>query len=186
LSSSSSSGLPDHVSNAFAPEHPAQYPAGYPRRPHEGRDHPVPVSCCVSAAGVCFLVILFPLGSWAFLAVGSPDRDPDPGRVTAFRTHKMRPGRAPSIAHGRWCSSRQTTITGLHLAYLNAVSLHRATTPINSRLRMTSHRRGFKQFARPIFRSPVASGWIASSPAFLGLRTPRLLAAHAEDGDGSN
>ncbi len=31
------------------------------------------VSCWLSAAGVGFLVILFPPGSWAFLTVGLPD-----------------------------------------------------------------------------------------------------------------
>ena len=36
--------------------------------------HRVPVSRCLSAAGVRFLVILCPLGSWAFLAVGLPAR----------------------------------------------------------------------------------------------------------------
>ena len=35
----------------------------------------VPVSCCLSAAGVGFMVILCPLGSWAFLTVGLPALD---------------------------------------------------------------------------------------------------------------
>jgi hypothetical protein len=30
------------------------------------------VSCCLSATGVCFSVILFPPGDWALLTVGSP------------------------------------------------------------------------------------------------------------------
>jgi hypothetical protein len=33
-------------------------------------------------------------------------RRPDPGGVTAFRTHEQRPGWAPSIPRGRRCSSR--------------------------------------------------------------------------------
>ena len=80
------------------------YPAGYPRRPREGRDHLASVSRCVSAAGVRFLVILCPPGNWAFLTVGLPDLSPDPDGVSTFRTHKTRSGRAPSIARGRWCS----------------------------------------------------------------------------------
>jgi hypothetical protein len=32
----------------------------------------VPVSRCLSAAGVGFMAILCPLGSWAFLTVGLP------------------------------------------------------------------------------------------------------------------
>ena len=35
-----------------------------------------PVSCCLSAAGVGFMVILCPLGSWAFLTVGLPVLEP--------------------------------------------------------------------------------------------------------------
>ena len=69
-----------------------------------------------------------------------------PNGVSTFRTLKTRSGRAPSIARGRWCSSRPTTIIGLRLAYLNAVSLHRATTSIDARLCFTSPQRGFKQF----------------------------------------
>jgi hypothetical protein len=33
----------------------------------------VPVSCCLSAAGIRFSVIRFPPGGWAFLTVGLPD-----------------------------------------------------------------------------------------------------------------
>ena len=38
-----------------------------------GASRHVPVSCCLSAAGIRFSVIRFPPGSWAFLAVGLPD-----------------------------------------------------------------------------------------------------------------
>ena len=40
----------------------------------------VPVSRCLSATGIRFLVILFPPGTWAFLAVGLPGTAwrPDP------------------------------------------------------------------------------------------------------------
>ena len=62
----------------------------------------VPVSCCLSAAGVGFMVILCPLGSWAFLTVGLPvpDLGPDPNGVVTLRTHEMRPGWVPSVPRG--------------------------------------------------------------------------------------
>jgi hypothetical protein len=47
----------------------------------EGGGHQVPVSRCVSAAGVRFSVIRFPPGGWAFLTVGLPDTP-----AGAFRT----------------------------------------------------------------------------------------------------
>jgi hypothetical protein len=86
------------------------------------------VSCCLLAAGFCFLIILCPPRNWALLTVGLPDQGPDPDGVSTFRTLKTRPGRAPSIARGRWCSSRPTTSTGLHPAHHNAMSLNPATT----------------------------------------------------------
>jgi hypothetical protein len=53
--------------------------------------------------------------------------DPDPDGVSTFRAHKLRPGWAPSIARGRWCSSRPTTIIGLRLSHHSDLSLHPAT-----------------------------------------------------------
>ena len=53
---------------------------------------------------------------------------PDPDGVSTLRTLKTRPGRAPSIARGWWCSSRPTTSIGLHPAHHNAMSRNRATT----------------------------------------------------------
>jgi hypothetical protein len=100
-------------------------------------------------------------------------RPTDPDGVSTFRTHKTRPGRAPSIARGRWCSSRPATITSLHPAHHSAVSLHRATTSITARLRLTSHQRGFKQFAHPIFPSPGTPGWIRSAFGFPPSFAPR-------------
>jgi hypothetical protein len=64
------------------------------------------VSRRLSATGIRFSAILFPPGSWALLTVGLPAGWPDPGGVTAFRTHEQRPGWAPSIPRGRRCSSR--------------------------------------------------------------------------------
>jgi hypothetical protein len=151
----------------------------------EGADRPVVVSRCLSAAGVGFLVILFPPGSSAFLTVGLPARGLDRDGVSTFRTLKTRPGRAPSIARGRWCSSRPTTIIGLRLAHLSAVSLHRATASITARLCLTSHQRGFKRFARPVFPSPVTSRRIAGPSAFPRASHPAITRSARRGGDGS-
>jgi len=58
----------------------ARYPAGYPKRPPGGGGHPVPVSRCVSAAGVRFSVIRCPPRDSALLTVGLPDPRPGPRR----------------------------------------------------------------------------------------------------------
>ena len=50
-----------------------------------------------TGAGALHHVDLYP-GSWVFLTVDLPDLDPEPDGVTTFRTLKMRPGKAPSIA----------------------------------------------------------------------------------------
>ena len=73
MSSSSSSGSHLTTSALFrAGSRGSVSEAGYPRRSRGGRGHRVPVSRCVSAAGVRFLVILCPPRSWASLAVGLP------------------------------------------------------------------------------------------------------------------
>src|SRR5450755_581169 len=53
--------------HAFASEHQARYPVGYPRRPPGGGGHRASVSRRVSATGIRFSVILFPPGSWPSL-----------------------------------------------------------------------------------------------------------------------
>jgi len=54
----------------------------------------VPVSCCLSAAGIGFMVILCPLGSWAFLTVGLPVLEPRDRTPTGLpRCAPMRCGR---------------------------------------------------------------------------------------------
>jgi len=108
---------------------------------------------------------------------------PDLDGVSTFRTHKTRPERAPSIARGRWCSSRPTTIIGLRPPHHSGMSLNPATTSITAELRLTSHQRGFKQFARPVFPSP-ADPWMDQGRLRLSpeLRTPPLRATHVGAG----
>jgi hypothetical protein len=87
------------------------------------------VSCCLSATGIRFSVILFPPGSWALLTVGLPNLGSDPDRVSAFRMHELRPGWAPSIPRGQRCSPGPRRLTARRLPLLCGQSLSPATHP---------------------------------------------------------
>jgi hypothetical protein len=93
---------------------------------------------------------------------------PDPDGVTAFRTHEQRPGWAPSIPQGRRCSSRPIVARGRRLPLRSGQSLHPTYFP-STGSRLTRHQRGFKQFTRPVFPSPVAT---RMERAALGLFVP--------------
>ena len=110
-------------------------------------------------------------------------KGPDPDGVSTFRTHQTRPGRAPSIARGRWCSSRPTTIIGLRLSHPSDLSLRPATTthpceaPLSRAINEGSSDSPVRSSPR---RWPLdGTGALGLSP---GLRTPRSLAAHARAG----
>ena len=108
--------------------------------------------------------------------------------VSAFRTHELRPGWAPSVPRGRRCSSR----TGATTRPAPAASQRPVPPP-----RKPSHRRGSclnqastkgsHVFARPVFPSPVAT---RMERAALGLspelRTPptRSRTTHVGEGTG--
>src|SRR5450755_3536790 len=144
--------------HAFASEHQARYPVGYPRRPPGGGGHRASVSRRVSATGIRFSVILFPPGSWALLAVGLPDETfrPDPDGVPVFRTRELRSGWVPSLPRGRRCSSRPSSLLDRRLPLFGGQSLHPAPTSHRTGLGLTRHQRGFKQFTRPTV--PLACG----------------------------
>ena len=93
---------------------------------------------------------------------------PDPDGVTAFRTHQQRPGWAPSRPQGRRCSSRPIVARGRRLPLGSGQSLHPAYVP-STGSRLPRHQRGFKQFTRPVFPSPVAT---RLERAALGLFVP--------------
>jgi hypothetical protein len=135
------------------------------------------VSCCLSATGIRFSVIRFPPGGWALLTVGLPASDccRDPDGVTAFRTHELQSGWAPSGPRGQRCSRRPRRLKAGRLPLRNGRSLHPAPALHHTGLRITRHQRGFKQFARPIFPSPVTA---RMERAALGLE-PR--ASHPAD-----
>ena len=112
------------------------------------------VSCCLSATGVRFSVILFPPGSWALLTVGLPNTPkarPDPDGVTPFRTHEQRPGRAPSKPRGQRCSPRPRRLPAGRRPHHSGQSLHPAALPID-RGRITRHSEGSRN--SPVRSSP--------------------------------
>ena len=65
-------------------------------------------------------------------------------------------------------------------------SLHPATTSHPAGPHITRHQRGFKQFTRPVFPSPVAPGWNRSPWAFPRASNPAGSAptTHVEVGTG--
>ena len=147
----------------------------------------VPVSRCLSATGIRFLVILCPPGNWAFLAVGLPVLlpGPDPNGVATFRAHELRPGGCPLYPGD--CGAR--TAGRSSPAAARRLAAARPCTPVQQPTTGGFLSRGIikgsRSFTRPAFPSPVAPGWNGSPRAFPpGLHTPPLPAAHAGVGTG--
>ena len=66
----------------------------------------LPLSRCLSAAGIRFLGVLFPPRNWASFTVGLPPRHSDmadPDGVSTFRAREIWPGRVPSVLRRRRC-----------------------------------------------------------------------------------
>jgi hypothetical protein len=63
------------------------------------------LSCCLSAAVICFLAVLFPPQVSAFLTVRLPVASPpDCDGVSLFHTAEIRPVSGASYTPGPWCS----------------------------------------------------------------------------------
>ncbi len=99
---------------------------------------------------------------------------PDPDGVAPFRTHELRPDWVPSEPRGQRCSSRPRRLPVGRRPHPSSQSLHPAALPTD-RGRITRHQRGFTQFTRPVFPSPVTA---RMEQAALGLE-PR--ASHPAD-----
>ena len=146
----------------------------------------VPVSRCVSAAGVRFSVIRFPPRDWALLTVGLPGKTfcPDLDGVTAFRTHELRPGWVPPITRGQVVLARPGRLPDRHPPLPSGQSLNPATTSHHARLSFTGHQQGFTHVhpsGLPLARAPgVEPATLRLSPE---LRTPPSPAAHVRGGD---
>ena len=110
-----------------------------------GAGHNVPVSWCLSAAGIGLLVVLCPLGTWAFLAVGLPVlvTGPDPNGVATFRTHEMRSGWVPSLPRGQRCPHGRPLVFGRRLPHRNGKVPGPQSCSHRLGLEITRHHRGF-------------------------------------------
>ena len=96
-----------------------------------------------------------------------------PRRVTAFRTHELRPGWVSSKPRGRRCSSRtegraQPAPAALPRPVLRPVLAHPSCG-----LPFARHQRGFTRFTRPVCPSPVAAGMERPPLGFPRGFTPR-------------
>jgi len=114
------------------------------------------VSRCLSATGIRFSAILFPPGGWALLAVGLPANDRTPtGLPRSARTSRDQGGRPLDPGdHGAHPDRGDYRPGACRFTAASPCTRH---TSHRQGLRLTRHQRGFKQFARPVFPSPVAA-----------------------------
>jgi hypothetical protein len=80
-----------------------------------------------------------------------PTACPDPDGVSPFRTHELRPARAPSKPRGQRCSPRPRRLPAGRRPHLSSQSLHPAALPID-RGRITRHSEGSRN--SPVRSSP--------------------------------
>ena len=125
------------------------YPAGYPESSAGGTDQHIPVSRRVSAAGICFSVILFPPRGWALLRFGLPDLSPDLDGVPVFRTRELQPGWVPSLPRGRRCSTRSSRVLDRRLPLFGGQSFHPRHQQSIDEGPITRHQRGFTRCGSP-------------------------------------
>ena len=114
------------------------------------------VSRCLSATGIRFSVILFPPGSWALLTVGLP------AKAGPRRGYHVPHARAATGMGALWTPGT-TVLTPTEATTGRAPAASQRPVPAPRQTshrqgsRLTRHQRGFKQFARPVFPSPVAA-----------------------------
>jgi hypothetical protein len=103
-----------------------------------------------------FSVVLFPPGSWALLTVGLPANDRTPtGLPRSARTSYDRDGRPLYPGDGGAHPGQRRLPAGACRFAAASPCIPPYFPSAGSRL--TRHQRGFKQFARPVFPSPVAA-----------------------------
>jgi hypothetical protein len=103
-----------------------------------------------------------------------PRAHPDLDGVTAFRTRELRPGWVPPLPRGRRCSPGQVvSLTGA----CRSATASPCTPPHfpSTGFCFTRHQRGFTQFTRPVFPSPVAARMERAPLGFPPSFAPRRL-----------
>jgi hypothetical protein len=156
--SSAKAHLP--MSARFHARAPARYPASYTNR-SAGADRPRPLSCRLSAAGLRFLGILYPPGTWAFVTSGLPPPTngvADPDGVSVFRTHETRLGLGAPCTPGTVVSTRPHSILGRHRPPSNGPApCHPGFSDPPQDVQLTRHQRGFTGI-HPMPSLPLACG----------------------------
>ena len=152
-----------------------------------GADHRVPVSRCLSAAGIRFSG--HPVARWGIQpssrSAYRAQRRPDPVGVATFRTRKMRPDWVPPRPRDGGAHPAASTPSAGACRFSTASPPHPATTSHLRGSTMTRHHRGFTHVhppGLPLTRGPR----MEREPFGLnpGLRTPQLPTTHAEAGTG--
>ena len=129
------------------------------RRPLGGVATSPVVSCRLSATGISFLGILFPLGL-QLSSRSAYQAMPGPRRGSHVPHAQDSTGVGALCIPGRWCSPGWSTFSSRHPPPSQAASpLLRNPIPSDRRWTITGHHRGFTYFTRPAFPSPVVPGW---------------------------
>ena len=122
----------------------------------------LPLSCCLSAAGIRFLGVLFPPGDWAPLTVGLPAAPRRRRRtLTGFpRSARMRYGRAgcPLYPGGDGVPRGHRDVRGRRLPPCNGWPLPPRYCQPTRDVRLTRHQQGFRVIHPSAFPSPVTPG----------------------------
>src|ERR1700730_575298 len=173
---------------AFAPGHPARYPASYAGPPSRGLEYRAPVSCRLSAAGLRFLGILFPPGNYAIVPSVLP------AAVTSARTQTGLPRSAQSrrartrvlsFPRDQWCSHGRHNLRDRHLPLLHGTGpAPRHSSHLSGGVDNEASTRvhAVHPSGLSLARGP---GWIENRLGFFpGLHTPQLPATHARAGTG--
>ena len=175
-------GSPDHVSTLSGPGTRPVSGQLY-ETTGGGAGHHVPVSCCLSAAGIRFSVIRCPLGDWAFLTVGLPgDKARTPTGLS--RSTHTRYDRGGCLLYpgdgGAHPADRKSPAAACRFPAASPYTP--LPHPISGAL-ITRHQRGFTQFTRPVFPLPVAPGWNRSPWAFPRASHPAVTGDACRGGD---
>ena len=141
-------GSPATRQPAFAAGHQARYPASYTESTGWRTGNALPLSCCLSAAGIGFLGVLFPPGNPAFLTVGLPAAPRRRSRtLTGFpRSAHMRCGRAgcPLYPGGDGVPSGHRDVRDRRLPPCSGWPLPPRYRSPTRDVRLTRHQQGFR------------------------------------------
>jgi hypothetical protein len=147
----------------------------------------VPVSCCLSAAGIRFSGHPNPareLGLPHGRLTGTQPLSPDPDGVTTFHTHEPRPGWVPPVSRGRRCSPGRPQIPDRRLPIPSGQPLYPLQQSISeAAVNETSTE---VHAIHPSGLALACSPRMERGPSGLNpeLRTPPLPAAHVRAGTG--